>query len=242
MPGKTTAWPKYNSPPDMLSAESKLKTMKLTNEQLNELYLAMIDAELAAAETKEERKAWAQVKIQRKSQIMIKRLEEAFVEDFCLWLVGRSKYSVVEREERKVVPSKSSAFKMRIERELKKYTPWGNKPLTFLPGVPELLEGPITNRDVVIRTLTKLKATGPKNINEAWIYYKYLIRGVGIDGDVVKESSFFSDYDYTEKPPLVVGGPPLPEARPGAVPLTPDHSFPPGPAAHSAPPRFDPAV
>lgn len=243
MPGKTTAWPKYNSPPDMLSAESKLKTMKLTNEQLNELYLAMIDAELAAAETKEERKAWAQVKIQRKSQIMIKRLEEAFVEDFCLWLVGRSKYSVVEREERKVVPSKTSAFKMRIERELKKYTPWGNKPLTFLPGVPELLEGPIMNRDVVIRTLTKLKATGPKNINEAWIYYKYLIRGVGIDGDVVKESSFFADYDYTDKPPMVIGGPPLPPgAPPGAVPLTPDPRFPPGSADHPAPPRFDPAV
>ena len=136
MPHKsTTSWQKYQCPPDMLTVESRLKTLKLSNEQLDELYLAMIDAELAAAPTSEERKAWANIKIQKKSKIMVKRLEEAFVEDFCLWLVGRSKYSVEEREERKVVPSKSSAFKMRIEREVKKYTPWGNKPLTFLPGV-----------------------------------------------------------------------------------------------------------
>lgn len=193
MSNSTGPWPKYSTPPDIISVEEKLKKMKLTTEQLNDLYMGVIESEMLAAETKEERIAWADLKVRRKSRVSMKRLEEAFIEDFQLWLQGRSVYNVKERTWDKFI---STPFGLNRHVETKKHTPWGNKKLTHLPGVDKLLEGPATNRDHVIKVLTKLKMTAPRNIDEAWIYYKYIVRGVGIDGNVVNEQNIFSDYDY----------------------------------------------
>ena len=193
------SWEKYKCPPDMLTVEEKLKTLQLTDEQARELINAQIETNILTAPTKEERKAWAAMKVQRRSRLMVKQTKEAFIEDFVLWLQGRSKYSVESITEDVMLGGVKKTRKTT-------YTPWGNKPITFLDGVDKFLEGPILNRDKVIRTLTKLKCTQPRNVDEAWIYYKYLIRKVGIDTDenAVKEQRFYNDYDYLEKNPLMV--------------------------------------
>ncbi len=193
------SWKKFECPPDMLTVEDRLQTLQLTDDQARELIMAQIETNMVTAASKEERKAWATLKVQRRSKLMTKQIKEAFIEDFVLWLQGRSSYSVESRTEDIVENGK------RRKRTLR-YTPWGNKPITFVKGASEFLSGPVLNRDKVIRTLTKLECTQPRNIQEAWIYYKYLVRRVGIDvdNDVVKEQRFYNDYDYLEKNPLMV--------------------------------------
>jgi len=83
--------------------------------------------------------------------------------------------------------------------------------MSFLPGAGEFIAGPIDNRDHVIKELTKLIATNPKNIEDLWYYYKFIVRKIGLDRDenVIKEQNFYNDYDYMEKNPLMVGEGPL---------------------------------
>ncbi len=175
----TGAWEKYKTPPDIITVENKLKTLKLTAEQQNELLMTVLDANISNATTKAEKKAWSDLKVKRKSKTMVKRLEEAFIEEFNLWLHGRSKYNKVSEEKTRFV-AEVAGHGAVVENYVKHYTPWGNKPLTFLPDVQKYLEGPILNRDHVIKVLTKLKLTGPRNIDEAWVYYKYIVRNIGI--------------------------------------------------------------
>jgi hypothetical protein len=224
------SWQKFKCPPDMLTAEEKLKTLQLTDDQAQELIMSMVEANMTTAPSKEERKAWAAIKVQRKSKRMTKQIKEAFVEDFVLWLQGRSPYNVKEREE-------ASLENGIRKRKTVHYTPWGNKPITSVKGASEFLTGPILNRDKVIKTLTKLECTLPRNIDEAWIYYKYLVRKVGIDidSDMVKEQHFYNDYDYLEKnPQMLVGGFFDPDAK-----LEDDPDYTVGTPANPKPKPFD---
>lgn len=189
-------WKKYEAPPDFLKVEEKQKTLQLTDEQLNKIYMEYLYMEYANAKEKAEKISWANMIAKRKSGQQLKRFKEAFVEDFLLWLQGRSKYNVTSRVERY-----KEGAKQKIKTKIVDYTPWGNKPLNHVPGVNEFLEQPVMNRDHVIKTLTKLKMTWPRNLDEAWIYYKYLVRKVGIDGDTIKEQEMFSDFDYLNKIP-----------------------------------------
>ena len=225
---------KFKTSPDMLSVEAKLKSLKLTEEQLNELYMDVIENNIASATSREEKKSWADLKVKRKAKAMTKRLEEAFIEDFQLWLIGRSQYNVktrINRQNYRPDPRMGILIDPPVEEEV---TPWGNKPLTFIPGVGEYIEGPVLNRDHVIKVLTKLKATGPRNIEECWLYYKYIVRKVGIDGDVVNEKNLFSDFDYLSREIYY-------DAHPGALYpyLEADPDYVKGSADNPAPPMFD---
>ena len=193
-------WPKYECPPDMLTVEEGLNTMQLSSTQVEEQMMETIDQQLASAKTQEERQAWANIKVGRYTERLASKIKEAFVEDFVLWVAGRSPYNVVSREETTV-----DAYGNETKKQVR-YTPWGNKSMAFLPGADKLLGSPILNRDKVIKTLTKLIATNPRNVDELWIYYKYIVRKVGIDTskNSVKEQHFYNDYDYFEKNPMML--------------------------------------
>jgi len=224
---------KFKTPPDFLTVEDKVKTMKLSPEQMNDLYTTVIESEMLSARTKEERMAWADLKVRKKAKVSMKRMEEAFIEEFQLWLQGRSIYNVQEKTWNKFIMTNTG---LQESTETKKHTPWGNKPLLHVPGVAELLEGPATNRDHVIKVLTKLKLTGPRNINEAWIYYKYIVRGVGIDGNIVNEQNIFSDYDYLNHPILEDT---FPDDQDNLGGLGPDLRYDVGAADNNAPPKYN---
>lgn len=222
---------KFKTPPDILTVESKLKSLKLTNDQLNDLLLEMIENNITTANNEQERKAWIDMKVKKTSKTMVKRLEEAFIEDFNLWLHGRSPHNVVEKLETKWEDDPYHGYVRR--QTLVKYTPWGNKPLTFLPEVRKYLEGPILNRDHVIKVLTKLKLTGPRTIEEAWIYYKYIVRKVGIDGNIINEQNAFSDFDLLNRDILKMR-----ELAPGVFVPDVDYNYVPGVTDNPAPPLF----
>ena len=231
-------WKKYETPPDMLTKEANTKSLKLSNEQMMELMNEYIEAEIASASTDEERQSWTDVKVRKRFQNMTKRLEEAFVEDFMFWLTGRSQYNVEKRTVHKAEPylDAGGAIMVEVVTSDIEYTPWGNKDLTHVPGVQEFIVGPIDNRDKVIKTLTKLKLTGPRTLDEAWLYYKYIVRKVGINQNSVLEQQFYNVFDYPEDPPFVLrpGGP----GEPDFV-TVPDPTFSVLTPSNPAPPRFD---
>lgn len=200
MDSANSAWPKYHAPPDMLTVESRLQTMQLTPDQVREQMMEVIDQQMAVAKTPEEKQAWANIKVKKYTKRLMKKIKEAFVEDFILWIDGRSPYNVVSRKEAGIDKNGNEVEK------IVKYTPWGNKSMSFIPGAADLLESPILNRDKVIKTLTKLICTNPRNVDELWIYYKYIVRKVGIDinENTVKEQHFYNDYDYLEKNPMKI--------------------------------------
>lgn len=56
-------------------------------------------------------------------------------------------------------------------------TPWGRDSLVFLPGVTEYFDLFVSIRFSVLKYLVKLDILQPRNINEAYIYYKYIVTG-----------------------------------------------------------------
>ena len=60
-------------------------------------------------------------------------------------------------------------------------TPWQRTPLTTLPGVRDYLEPKITQHYDYMKFLEKLQMSKPINLQQARLYYKYIVRG-GEDG------------------------------------------------------------
>ena len=211
-------WSKYKCPPDMLTREKANSRLQLTANQLNDQMIMIIDQQLANAETPEEKQAWANMKAKTQVKKLHSNLKDAFVEDFVLWIDGRSPYNVVSRDEIKIDKDGNPTVKTV------KYTPWGNKSMSFLPGAGEFIAGPIDNRDHVIKELTKLIATNPKNIEDLWYYYKFIVRKIGLDRseNVIKEQNFYNDYDYMEKNPLKVGEGPVYDDQRNIVGVQPE--------------------
>lgn len=195
-------WKKWECPEDFLTVESKLKTLQLTERQQEELSLAYYRTELKNSKSPEEKQSWLDLIAKKKSKLIKESLQEGLVEDFQLWLQGRSKYNVKHIEEVKYNPINN-----KWEKTKRECTPWGNKTLLHLPDVCQWLKLPVLNRDKVAKGISTLKMTTPTDIESAWIYYKYITRAVGIDGNILKEQRNYNVFDYIEKRPQRVANP-----------------------------------
>ena len=138
------SWKKWECPPDMLTVEEKLKTLQLTERQLEEISLAYYEYEMKRSKTQEQKNAWATLVVRKKSK---GNLQEGMVADFQAWLQGRSKHNVKYIKERKL-----NSISGKIEETERECTPWGNKSLLHLNDVCEWLKLPIMNRDKVAKS------------------------------------------------------------------------------------------
>lgn len=192
----STGWKKWECPPDMFSVEQKLGTLQLTDDQTDRMALAYFEVEMKRAKDNDVRQKWAAQYVKTQAKIIKKDLKEAFVEDFQLWLQGRSKYCQPTIK----VPIKERDGETKIVTRTA--TPWGNKGLLHLPEVCEWLKKPILNRDKVIKKVAELQLGPLKTIDECWLYYKYITRAVAVDGDIIKEQRNYNVFDYLEQRPL----------------------------------------
>lgn len=192
----SSGWKKWECPPDMLTVEEKLTTLQLTERQIEEISLAYYDYEMNRASSPEQKAAWAQLSVRKKSKLIKSSLQEGLVEDFQLWLQGRSKYNVTRVKETKLNPISG-----KYEETFRECTPWGNKSLLHLDDVCAWLKLPTLNRDKVAKGISILKMTTPLDLEQAWIYYKYICRGIAIDGEILKEKRYANVFDYIEKQP-----------------------------------------
>lgn len=207
-------WKKYEFPPDMITAEQNEKKMKLSWPQIKRLMAKQIESRIYSSSQSGDvvtASEWKAFSVRMQAKDMTQRINEEFIQDFIKWLTGRSvfnstKYFEVVADERGVAVSK----------EITGGCPWGNTPLTNLPGVSEFLDQGIDRRSKVIDYIAKLKLRGPRNLDEAYMYYKYILRKVAVDDDACFEVQEMADFDYPVDPdtgkvtgPAVLDTPPL---------------------------------
>lgn len=200
-----TGWKKYEYPPNMIQEEEKEKNMKLTKYQMASMLKARIANKIAVSArkgdmtTEAEWKAWL---VRMENKTLKERLNEEFIQEFILWLQGKSMYNVEEFS--KIIYNEEGQV---VNRKTVEGTPWGNKPLFACKGVTEFLDQGIDRREAVITYLTKLKMRKPSNINECYLYFKYLVRGVALDENGCHEVESMAPYDYPLGPQGTVVGP-----------------------------------
>lgn len=188
-------WTKFAPPLDMLQQEEKTKKMEIgaeAKQQYTEKILNELIQDTDARQDPYVKQALIMAQVKNKKKEISKKVEQYFIEDFILWLQGKSFYNREYIMEQTKINSDLPDNK--IERLC---TPWGTKALTFMPDIKDFFDKIIANRSHVAETLAILRSRVPKNINEAWIYYKYLVRGFGVDEVGLKELEFF---DRTDSP------------------------------------------
>ena len=207
-------WPKFSAPATQLEREKKLTAIQLTGLQKEKETVKWLQEQIDPRSNVE-----AGIKDSYKKQLALIRrkqteraVEAEFGKDFRKWLQGQSEYNVVHYTDMR--PGTGNDDRPVPVKRL--CTPWGNKDLTKLPGVADFLDTGITGRAQTIQDLTTLRMKGPTDINDAYIYYKYIVRGFGIDGDAVHEMDEFSH--YLSPPPAGYqpdpdGGEPIPMAH-----------------------------
>ena len=207
-------WTKYEFPPDMITAEQNEKKMKLAWPQIKRLMGKQIESRIyssAQAGDNVSAKEWKALSVRMQAKDMTQRINEEFIQDFMKWLTGRSTFNSTKYFE--IVQDE---FGAPVSKEVTGGCPWGNKPLTNLPGVSEFLDQGIDRRSKVIEYISKLKLRGPRNLDEAYMYYKYILRKVAVDDDACYEVQEMADFDYPVDPetgetvgPAQVATPPL---------------------------------
>ena len=192
----STGWKKWECPPDMFTVEQRLQTLQLTDDQTDMMALAYYEVEMLRSKDSDIRQKWAAQYVKTQAKMIKKDLKEGFVEDFQLWLQGRSKYC----QKTISIPVKDKMGKTTVVK--REATPWGNKGLLHLPEVKEWLSKPILNRDKVIKKVAELKLGPLQGIEDSWLFYKYITRAVAVDGDIIKEQRGFNVFDYMENRPM----------------------------------------
>ena len=203
-----TGWTKYEYPPDMISEEKAAKTMKLSSYQMSRMLEQKMSERIIAANQRGDRVSeaeWKALVVKMEKKKLSQRINEEFILEFTKWLNGKSTYNALQFEELHYNDQNQV-----IARQTVSGCPWGSHPLTPVPGVTQFLDQGIDRRDAVIRYLAKLKLTGPRNLDECWMYFKYIIRQVGIDDYAVHEVESMAPYDYPIGPDGTPSGPTQP--------------------------------
>lgn len=207
MAGKysSVGWKKYEFPPDMITQEQGEKTMKLTKHQLQKMLKERIFTKAkVAGQTgdKISEEQWKSFLVRTEARSIREKLNDEFIEDFIFWLQGRSPYNATEFD--RIMHDEDGN---PVERETITGTPWGNTPLFSVPGVSEFLDQGLDRRQKVITYLSKLKLRTPRNLDECYMYFKYLVRGVGLDDKACHEVASFAQFDNPVGPTGEPGGP-----------------------------------
>lgn len=203
--GEEGGMAKYKFGPNMLEKEDKDKKMHLTKSQMKIAMDSLLAETILFEETQQPVPDRAKISEFKRFQAKLlkegfkSRIQKEFTDDFVNWLTGRSKFNV----EKLFIRQRNAQHEVIAVKEVDG-TPWGNKSLQNLPGVTEFLDQALERRAEVVKRLASLKLRTPRDLNEAYIYYKYLVRRQAIDdNDCLTELEEFSDYD---NPMVNVGG------------------------------------
>lgn len=207
--GSGKGWKKYEFPATDLQKEKTEANLTLTSTQLrNEVLHKLKVREYLSRrqDNKEESVFWSKKRRNIEYKKMREQVNQDFINDFVLWLQGKSDYN--QPEVPKLVHRKDGE-EIKSEITYVSGTPWGRKPLFYVNGVPEFLDQAIDRRADTVKIISKLESTGPRNINEAYLYYKYIVRQMAIDENGIVELNEFSQYDYPNNEGEIVGTGPL---------------------------------
>lgn len=151
---------KYQPPLDPFEVESDLKLMVPTQRFSAEKYQEWAAVERLANPYVD------QLLASESSEQAKNKINREFVLQFMLWLQGKSGYNL-----------RVDATGTRL------VTPWKKRPLTFLPGCSEYLRSFLTKKAAFQMKIAELYMRGPKDLNECFIYYKYIVVGMILDDE-----------------------------------------------------------
>lgn len=143
--------------PDPVERESRAQKLKPRQEQKKELiYDKWLSREKAAAVRDGDQaklNALALIETEHDVEMIDGQIDKEFAEDFRAWLQGRG----------------------RLEDHVREKTPWGRIPLAF-PDVMAYTTQFVEKKADFEKKMKKLREFGPKNLNEAYLYFKYIVR------------------------------------------------------------------
>ncbi len=196
---------------DILEQEEETKRFTLTKEQKNQEIDKAIDARLrylrgnqTSEENKQELAFWQKRRLKLKYSQLRTDLDKSFFDSFLDWTQGRSLWNVesvpLDTEELLLYLNSGHLSDNAVNVDFRTCTPWGKKSILHLKDLTNFMEIPFDKREHIVTVLTKLRMNGPKNAEEAWVYYKYLVRGMGLSGAVVNDFRYFEPFDYPPHP------------------------------------------
>ena len=192
-----STWKKYEFPETHMQAEENDPYMHLVETQYENILRNKVNEQRGLALTEGEDwsvKYWNKKLKDFEFRRIKSKINQEFIDDFILWVQGRSKYNQKKVTLKKVFVDDDGQIDIREFSA--DGTPWGNKPLHHVKGVDEFLEQAIDRRSDTVKRITKLKLYGPRNINEAYLYYKYIVRRLAIDKNTIKEFEEFAPFDF----------------------------------------------
>lgn len=194
-PDQDKSWRKYEAPKTSVQAEDQEEQMGIERGVVTsimiESYLAKI-AETTKQKNSQDISQTARDMLDARARSMTgalvnlekkerrQQIQSEFVDDFIRWLQGKSEYNVEYWSEQNPTHPDGEPVQRLC-------TPWKTQPLFHLEDVKDFFDTIQNNRTDTIKILTKLRLWGPRNINDAWIYYKYLVRGLAIDHEGFRE-------------------------------------------------------
>lgn len=124
------------------------------------------------------------------------RINKEFITTFGLWLRGISKWNASPK------------------------TPWKTTSLSYLPDVAAYLEQFIDMKIQIQKILAQMKAFPPKNLKEAWLYFKYIVMEYEIDGnEYLPEWNWWTDPRDWNSDKARLGSVSIREEIPGSNPV-----------------------
>lgn len=147
---------------DPIEQEAEAKTLEPAPADKQYYVQQTYQKRINLAKTTEERLAWTFLQAQALDKATGQAESAAVIRDFHLWLQGKSP---------------NNRMRLNNNKKMPLLTPWEDKSLLHIPEVREYLERFVTKRSEYEAKLHILRMNPPTTLGEAWLYYKYLVRG-----------------------------------------------------------------
>lgn len=151
---------KFLAPDDPLTREKSAQFIRPNEPLKNERVAELIDLKLEEARQIPDAElrrsmvnAWSMIKFQNSREAFDNQAEQEFICRFQGWLLGQGHPDDHAR------------------------TPWGRRPLTALDDVSDYVSALSDAMIDYKHKLTKLRMRPPSDVNSAYLYYKYVVRG-----------------------------------------------------------------
>ena len=229
-------WTKWAAPKDPMTLEEGTNAIGPSPAKFKMELKNKIQTRLRNTSSSKEQTAYFEMLAKLDEDRFKNEINDEYVQDFNKWLQGKSPNNVTgytkvaSTANQNPLGSRRGLAGVSAEDIARKRTPWGNKNLFQVEGVKEYLAGAIDNRMEFILKLTRLKLNGPQNVNEAYLYYKYIVRQEGIKFNTIEFLRDFEMFDWDPTPPTRYHYSDVEQSRP-IQPLS---------LANPAPPPLDP--
>lgn len=144
---------KFGPPKHPIQVEATLKTLQPTHTHVHRRMNEYASRVLSTTTDRDLRAGVAAEAAHDDWQHRKEIIADEFKDGFDAWMAGNSKWN-----------------------NKKCFTPWGRQPLFYLPGVVPYYDRQIDVHEDFRKCLLDLERNGPQNLNQSWLYYKYIVR------------------------------------------------------------------